>query len=174
MMHQCILLIIRDWAMIFTSKYFRLIILIIFLFIGCSGEVQQNESKSIGDTNTEAENTGKPVSIKSANQENSNQEMKDSKTNSYKVTFLELGSVGCIPCRMMQPVMEKVEKQYGGQVNVVFYDVRTPEGNPYAVKYNIRLIPTQIFLDKDGKEYFRHEGYFPFEELVKVLKQKGV
>ena len=30
------------------------------------------------------------------------------------------------------------------------------------------------FLDKNGEEYFRHEGYFPLEELVKVLKQKGV
>ena len=43
-----------------------------------------------------------------------------------------------------------------------------------AKKYGIRVIPTQVFLDKDGKEYFRHEGYFPKDELVKVLKQKGV
>ena len=38
----------------------------------------------------------------------------------------------------------------------------------------IRVIPTQIFLDKEGKEYFRHEGFFPKEELVNILKQKGV
>jgi thioredoxin 1 len=30
------------------------------------------------------------------------------------------------------------------------------------------------FLDKDGKEFFRHIGFFPEEELIKVLKQKGV
>jgi thioredoxin 1 len=160
--------------MIFTPKYFRLIILMVILFVGCSGDAQHNESKSIRVTNARVENAGKPATVKSENQGDSNEGIEDTKTNSYKVTFIELGSVGCIPCRMMQPVMEEVEKRYGDQVNVVFYDVRTPEGNPYAVKYNIRLIPTQIFLDKDGKEYFRHEGYFPFEELVKVLKQKGV
>ena len=30
------------------------------------------------------------------------------------------------------------------------------------------------FLDENGKEYFRHVGFFPEEELVKVLQQKGV
>jgi thioredoxin 1 len=91
-----------------------------------------------------------------------------------KVTFVELGSVRCIPCKKMQPVMAEIEKEYAGQVKVIFYDVWTSEGRPYANKYKIRLIPTQVFLDKDGKEYFRHEGFFPKEELVKVLKQKGV
>ncbi len=93
---------------------------------------------------------------------------------SIKVTFIELGSVRCIPCKKMQPIMEEIKKEYKGQVKVVFYDVWTPEGKPYAYKYKIRLIPTQVFLDKDGKEYFRHQGFFPKEELVKVLKQKGV
>jgi thioredoxin 1 len=74
----------------------------------------------------------------------------------------------------MQPIMEEIKKKYKGQVKVVFYDVWTSEGKPYAYKYKIRLIPTQVFLDKEGKEYFRHEGFFPKEELVKVLKQKGV
>jgi len=91
-----------------------------------------------------------------------------------KVTFIELGSVNCIPCRMMQPIMEEIKKEYKGQVKVIFHDVWTPEGRPYAQKYNIQFIPTQVFLDKDGKEYFRHVGFFPKEELVKVLQQKGV
>jgi len=93
---------------------------------------------------------------------------------SYLVTFVELGSVRCIPCKMMQPIMKDIEKEYAGQVKVVFHDVWTPEGEPFAASYKIRVIPTQVFLDKDGEEYFRHEGFFPKDELVKVLKQKGV
>jgi len=31
-----------------------------------------------------------------------------------------------------------------------------------------------VFLDKDGKEFFRYEGYFSEEEVVKVLNTKGV
>jgi len=95
-------------------------------------------------------------------------------TENVLVTFIELGSVRCIPCRMMQPIIEEIEEEYGDKVKVVFHDVWTPEGEPYAQQYGIRLIPTQVFLDKDGKEYFRHEGFFPKEELVNILKQKGV
>ncbi|MFW5830898.1 MAG: thioredoxin domain-containing protein [Prolixibacteraceae bacterium] len=92
----------------------------------------------------------------------------------YKVTFIELGSVRCIPCQQMQPIMESVEKKYGDQVNVVFHDVWTSAGKPYADKYDIKAIPTQIFLDENGEEYFRHEGFFAEDKLVNVLKQKGV
>ncbi len=90
------------------------------------------------------------------------------------VTFIELGSVNCVPCKMMQPIMDKVQKELGEQVEVVFHDVWTEEGKPYAGQYGIRVIPTQIFLDGDGNEYFRHEGFFPEEELYKVLEMGGV
>jgi len=92
----------------------------------------------------------------------------------YKVTFIELGSVRCIPCQKMQSVMKSIEKKYGTQVKVVFHDVWTPEGKPFGEKYGIESIPTQVFLDENGKEFSRHVGYFPEEELVKVLKTKGV
>ncbi|PKL35439.1 MAG: thioredoxin [Spirochaetae bacterium HGW-Spirochaetae-1] len=99
---------------------------------------------------------------------------KSEKKISLKVTFVEIGSVNCIPCKMMQPVMKEVESKYGDQVKVVFYDVWTAEGRPYGQQYGIRVIPTQVFLDASGKEYFRHEGFFPFEQLEQVLKKGGV
>lgn len=89
-------------------------------------------------------------------------------------TFIEIGAAQCIPCRAMQPIMKEIASEYKGQVRVVFYDVWTPQGKIDGMKYNIRVIPTQVFLDKNGKEYFRHEGYFPKEELIKVLKMQGV
>lgn len=91
-----------------------------------------------------------------------------------KVTFVELGSTRCIPCRMMQPVMAEIEKQYKDQVKVVFYDVWTAAGKSYGEKYRVRAIPTQVFLDSSGKEYYRHEGFFPKEEIDKVLQKQGV
>jgi thioredoxin 1 len=114
------------------------------------------------------------VSCSAANQKADENSKNTAAAENYLVTFVELGSVRCIPCKMMQPVMKDIEKDYAGQVKVVFYDVWTPEGEPFAASFNIRVIPTQVFLDKEGKEYFRHEGFFPKEELVKILKQKGV
>jgi thioredoxin 1 len=92
----------------------------------------------------------------------------------YKVTFIELGSVRCIPCQQMQPVMKSIEAKYGKEVKVDFHDVWTDAGKPYGVQYGIEAIPTQVFLDVTGREFYRHVGFFPEEELVKVLQQKGV
>lgn len=99
---------------------------------------------------------------------------KSEKKPTYKVTFLELGSVRCIPCQQMQPILKSIVKKYGKQVKVVFHDVWTPLGKPVADQYNIQAIPTQIFLDENGKEFFRHEGFFPEAEIIKVLLTKGV
>ena len=95
-------------------------------------------------------------------------------TDAAKVTFVEIGAAKCIPCKAMQPIMKEVAEEYKGQLNVVFHDVWTEKGKTDAMKYNIRLIPTQVFLDKDGKEYFRHEGYFPKDDVVKIIKMQGV
>lgn len=86
-----------------------------------------------------------------------------------KVYFIELGSDGCTPCQMMRPVMEKVTENYKGKVEVIFYDVNTVQGGPKAQEYGIRVIPTQIFLDSQKKEIFRHEGYYPYESIKSLL-----
>ena len=91
-----------------------------------------------------------------------------------KVTFIELGSVNCIPCKQMQPVMKAIEKKYNEQVKVIFYDVWTQEQKKYASQYKIKLIPTQIFLDEKGKEFFRHEGFYPEKEIDKLIESRGV
>ena len=100
----------------------------------------------------------------------------ESKTNTKnaKVTFIELGSVRCIPCQKMEVVLESIKTKYPKDVKVVFHDVWTEAGKPYAKQYGIKSIPTQVFLDADGKEYYRHIGFFPENELIKILEQKGV
>ena len=90
------------------------------------------------------------------------------------ITFVELGSVNCIPCKKMQPVMKAIEEKYGEQIEIIFYDVWKPDQRKYGEEYDIRLIPTQVFLDKDGKEIFRHEGFFPEAEIDKFLQKQGL
>jgi len=90
----------------------------------------------------------------------------------HKVTFIELGADRCIPCKAMQPIMKEIAKEYIGTIQVVFYDV-WKDPRP-AEKYQIQLIPTQVFIDRNGKEIFRHVGFFPKEEILKMLKDKSV
>lgn len=102
--------------------------------------------------------------------------IRDTNTVSYShlVTFIELGSVRCIPCKAMQPVMKSIEEKYGNQIKVVFYDVWKQEQAHYAQEYKIRLIPTQVFIDVNGKELMRHEGFFPEKEIDAFLRAKGL
>jgi thioredoxin 1 len=91
-----------------------------------------------------------------------------------KITFIELGSVNCIPCKKMQPIMKSLEKKYGDQLKVIFYDVWKKENKDKSKIYGIKLIPTQIFQDENGKEIHRHEGYYPEAEIDKFLQSKGL
>jgi thioredoxin 1 len=88
------------------------------------------------------------------------------------VTMVDLGAKKCIPCKMMAPILEKLEKAYAGKAAVVFLDVW--EDAAPAKHFGIRTIPTQIFFDKKGKEVYRHEGFLGEEEIVRRLKDMGV
>jgi len=88
------------------------------------------------------------------------------------VTMIDLGAKACIPCKMMAPIMEKMEKVYAGKAVIHFYDVwkdREP-----AVRFKIRVIPTQIFFDKDAKEVYRHEGFMSESDIVSQLTKMGL
>ncbi len=91
-----------------------------------------------------------------------------------KITFIELGSVNCIPCKKMQPIMKSIENKYGSQIKVIFYDVWKAEHKDKAKQYKIRLIPTQVFLNEKGDEIHRHEGFYPEEDIDKFLQSKGL
>jgi thioredoxin 1 len=88
------------------------------------------------------------------------------------VTMVDLGAKKCIPCKMMAPILEKLEKEYAGRAAVVFLDVW--EDPKPAHRFSIRGIPTQIFFDKEGREVFRHLGFLSEEEIVRRLKDMGV
>ncbi len=150
----------------FLKIYKAFLILVAVMFFGCMNGPGDTSKKDAGSSPANNEVTETVTDNKP--------DQPEPDTNRYKVTFIELGSVRCIPCQQMQPIMKSIEEKYGDQVRVVFYDVWTPEGHPYADQYNIQVIPTQVFLDEKGKEFYRHRGFFPEEELIKVLNQKGV
>ena len=108
------------------------------------------------------------------NNKSSSDENIVNQAGSAKVTFVELGSVNCMPCKQMQPIMKSIEEKYGDQVKVVFYDVWKEDQKKYAQQYGIKLIPTQVFLDANGKEFHRHEGFYPEAEIDKILQSKGL
>jgi thioredoxin 1 len=86
--------------------------------------------------------------------------------------LIDLGAGKCIPCKLMAPILVDLRKEYAGRMNVEFIDVWE---NPDAGKpYGIEVIPTQIFFDADGRELFRHVGFFGREDILNKWKELGV
>lgn len=88
------------------------------------------------------------------------------------VTMIDLGAKKCIPCKMMAPILEKMEKKYRGRAAIVFIDVW--ENREQAGRFGIRSIPTQVFFDANGKEISRHIGFMSEEEIESRLARFGV
>jgi thioredoxin 1 len=130
------------------NYFFVSLLILILVFCGCEKDDARTKSDSLDQKSEKVE------------------------SDAPKITFVELGSVNCIPCKMMQPVMKAIEEEFGNQVDVVFHDV-WKDAEP-GRKYRIKLIPTQVFLDESGNEFFRHEGYFPKKEIEKLLAGKGL
>jgi len=87
--------------------------------------------------------------------------------SAYDITFLEFGAKGCSACKRMEGVMDELGQKYAGKVKVVFVNVLLPENHDLMKYYGIAAIPTQVLLDKKGREYFRHTGFIPAADLEK-------
>jgi len=91
---------------------------------------------------------------------------------SKKPSVVDFGADGCRPCDMMTPVLANLKDKYTGKLNVLFVHVQKEQ--ILAARYGIQVIPVQVFFDKDGKEIFRHTGFFPQNEIEKKLSEMGV
>lgn len=85
--------------------------------------------------------------------------------------LLDLGAGKCIPCKMMAPILDEMKETFAGQLDVEFIDVW--ENQAAGEQYGIRMIPTQIFFDADGRELFRHEGFYAREDMVAKWQELG-
>ena len=86
--------------------------------------------------------------------------------------LVDLGAGKCIPCKMMKPILDDLKATSSETFKTEFIDVWE---NPDAGKqYGINIIPTQIFYGADGKELFRHEGFFSKEDILAKWKEFGV
>lgn len=85
--------------------------------------------------------------------------------------LIDLGADKCVPCKMMAPILDQMRTDYAGKLQVDFIDVwKTPDaGKPY----NIKLIPTQIFMAPDGTELHRHEGFISREDILAKWTELG-
>jgi thioredoxin 1 len=88
------------------------------------------------------------------------------------VTLIDLGADQCVPCKMMAPILSKLQKDYKDKTAIVVIDVY--RHNDQVQRFGIRAIPTQIFFDPNGKEVYRHTGFMSEKAIVEQLSKMGV
>lgn len=126
--------------------------------------LKQNKNKAPVETNAVAAGTNAPV-------QNAGDPAAPAATAKLP-RLIDLGADKCIPCRMMFPVLDELKQGYAGRLNVEFIDVWK---NPDAAKqYGVEVIPTQIFYAADGKELFRHVGFFAKDDILAKWQALGV
>lgn len=91
---------------------------------------------------------------------------------SGKPTIVDFGARSCIPCKKMAPILEELGRELTGKANVLFVDVW--KDNSIGGRFQIQMIPTQIFFDAKGKEVKRHMGFMNKSDLLKELKHAGL
>jgi thioredoxin 1 len=143
-------------------KMLALALLAILAFSACSNAADTTAAKAKAKKTKQTKTIAKTAPVKSDS----------AQTKTVKIPKLvDLGAGKCIPCKMMAPILEELKNEYVGRLEVVFIDVwkNSDEGD----KYKIRVIPTQIFFSPEGKELFRHEGFYSREDILAKWKELG-
>ncbi|MBW9155722.1 thioredoxin family protein [Clostridium tagluense] len=118
------------------------------------------------------------------------------KLKSYGIPIMiDFGAESCIPCKQMEPVLKQLNQELRGKAIIKFVDVG--QYQKLAQGYPISVIPTQVFLNKEGKPYTpkdpeiskmqiysskdtkkhvftTHEGGMSKEEILAIFKEMGV
>lgn len=109
--------------------------------------------------------------------------------------MIDFGADSCVPCKQMEPVLEKLNKELHGKAIVLFVDVWKYQD--LAADFPVRVIPTQVFIDSEGNAYVpsdsvkvsltaytsnvtnehyftTHEGGLTEQMIMEIFKDMGV
>lgn len=84
-----------------------------------------------------------------------------------KPAVIEFGANACVSCREMKPVLAALAQSHGDRITVADVDILKERG--YISRYQIRLMPTQVFFDAQGREIGRHMGKIGGDDILERL-----
>jgi len=89
-----------------------------------------------------------------------------------KPTLAIFSAASCCGPDKMIPIRDELLKKYDTKINIVYVEPRKEQ--ILAARYGIRSIPTQVFYDNTGREFFRHSGFYSEKDITNKLSQMGV
>lgn len=88
-------------------------------------------------------------------------------------TIMAFTSTMCMDCQKLKGVLKEVEPEYTGKVNFIGINAldKSRKIQSYIKKYHVVLVPTLIFLDENGNEINKIEGFISKEDLIKEIEE---
>ncbi|MGM0566171.1 MAG: thioredoxin [Bacteroidota bacterium] len=72
----------------------------------------------------------------------------------------------CQPCKIVAPILEELQKEYEGKINI--YKIDTEDQQELAAAFGIRSIPSMLFCPKNGQPQMA-QGALPKESLKEAI-----
>lgn len=91
---------------------------------------------------------------------------------SGKPVLADFGRGTCVPCQQIAPILEELSKELEGRVHVLI--INTDAFGELVQRYEVRIVPTQIFFDASARELYRHKGFMSKEDILAKLEELGM
>ncbi len=85
--------------------------------------------------------------------------------------MIEFGATSCRSCQEMDRLLYSLKQENSA---LPLYFVNVMKDREAAAKFRIRMIPTQVFIDKTGKVVATHIGLLNREKLLQWLQKYGI
>jgi thioredoxin 1 len=139
---------------------------------GTSAAASRGALETPGDSTSPVTATETATSPEESIPDTRGSEDSSASSSPAKARFIEVGADRCVPCQMMKPILEELRAKYEDRLEIEFAD--TWKDPSLGLKYGVQVIPTQIICDENGEEVFRHQGYWPQEEIERKLAELGL
>lgn len=93
---------------------------------------------------------------------------KDWKYNGNMPAIVDFYADWCGPCRMLAPVLEELQKEYGGKIQI--YKVDTQKERQLSADLGIQSLPTVLFIPNDGQPQAML-GFRSKEDIKKIIEE---
>jgi len=156
---------------IMTRPFTIIFLYILISLIACSNTQGDNDPAN-ESAPVEDKNDGQVIKLTSESFKklvwNYEKYPKDWKYNGDLPCLVDFYADWCRPCRMVAPIMEELAKEYKGKIRI--YKVNTDEQRELSGIFNIRSIPTMLFVPKSGQPQMS-SGALSKEDYVKVINR---
>lgn len=94
-------------------------------------------------------------------------------TGAKKPTILEFSSPMCSACNQLKQVLPGIEAKYASQIEIKKYNVAStdPVTQQLASTHNVKVVPTLVFIDKNGNVVRSTKGCLTESQLNSYFKE---